>query len=89
MNRQLNSAFAHRPRYLVPYLDRLLIAASRYRASLLLFLVCCTVAAIGAVAIRNMENTSAETMKMYAVSVRGLQNIGEMQYEAQEARQGG
>ncbi len=86
MSSQLKSAFDHRPRSLVPNLDRFLIATSRHNASLLIFLVCCAVASIGAVVIRDMENTNAKTLEMYAASVRGLQNIGELQYEAQETR---
>jgi signal transduction histidine kinase len=52
----------------------------------LLFLVCCGVAAIGAIVIRDLQNANAEAQKMYTSTVYGLQQIGELQYEAQETR---
>jgi signal transduction histidine kinase len=71
---------------LARYFDWLIGAASRHNASFLLFLVCCGVAAIGVVVIRDLSAADAETLKIYAASVRGLQMIGELQYEAQETR---
>ena len=86
MSKNLKSAFSRRPGRLVPFLDRILSAASRHNATFLLFLVCCGVAAIGAIVIRDLQNANAESQRMYASTVYGLQKIGELQYEAQETR---
>jgi signal transduction histidine kinase len=67
-------------------MDRALSAASRYHASLWLFLVCCGVATIGTFAIRDLQTASREAQEMYAGSVHGLQRIGELQYDTQETR---
>jgi signal transduction histidine kinase len=82
----LKFAFNRRSTYFVPFSDRLLSAASRHNAALLLFLVCCGVAVIGAIVIRDLQAANAETERMYASSVSGLQRIGELQYYAQETR---
>jgi len=71
---------------LLPMMDRLLSSASRYHALLLLFLVCCGVATIGAFAIRDLQTASREAQEVYAGSVHGLQRIGELQYDTQETR---
>ena len=86
MTKHLKFAFVRRTPHLVPFLDRILTAASRHNATLLLFLVCCGVAVIGAFVIRDLEAANAEAQKMYSGSVHGLQQIGELQYEAQETR---
>jgi len=86
VTKHLKFAFGRRPGRLVPFLDRILSAASRHNAVLLLFLVCCGVAAIGAIVIRDLQNANTEAQKMYASTVYGLQQIGELQYEAQETR---
>lgn len=76
----------HRSRYPMPFVDRLLSAASRHNAVLLLFVVCCGVTIIGALVIRDMQQANTEAQKMYKSSVNGLQEIGELQYDAQETR---
>jgi len=86
MSRLFKHAFARRSVYPLPFLDRLLTVASRHNATLLLFLVCCGVATIGAFVIRDLKDANAEAQAMYAGSVRGLQRIGELQYDAQETR---
>ena len=68
------------------FVDRLLIALSRHNAIMLLVIVCCTVAAIGALVVRDLRAANASTQEGYARSVHGLQRIGEMQYDAQETR---
>jgi len=86
MTRQLKFAFNRRQRGLVPFLDRVLTAASRHNAAFLLFLVCCGVAVIGAFVIRDLQAANAEALRTYSSIARGLQQIGELQYEAQETR---
>ena len=68
------------------WVDRLLRAASRHKAILLLLLVCCGVAVIGAFVIRDLYAADVEAQQMYTGSVHGLQRIGELQYDAQETR---
>ena len=70
----------------MPLVDRWLSAASRHNAILLLFVVCCGVSVIGAMVIRDMQLANAEAQQMYKSSVDGLQEIGELQYDAQETR---
>lgn len=86
MTKRLKFAFTHRQPYVVPFLDRILNAASRHNAFFLLFLVCCGVAVIGAFVIRDLQAANAEAERAYSGTVRGLQQIGELQYEAQETR---
>ena len=69
-----------------PFVDRLLTAVSRHNAITLLVIVFCTVAAIGALAVRDLRAANASTQEGYTRSVHGLQRIGEMQYDAQETR---
>lgn len=71
---------------LLAMMDRALSAASRYHASIWLFLVCCGVAAIGTFAIRDLQTASRQAQEMYTGSVHGLQRIGELQYDTQETR---
>ena len=70
----------------MPVLDRILSAASRHNAALLLFLVCCGVAVIGAFVIRDLQAANAEAQRAYSGTVHGLQRIGELQYDTQETR---
>jgi len=70
----------------VTLLDRLLSAALRHNAGLMLFLVCCGVGAIGVLVIRDLQAANGEAQKTFSGSVRGLQRIGELQYDAQETR---
>jgi len=86
MTKRLKFAFNRRQPYLVPFLDRILGTASRHNATLLLFLVCCGVAVIGAFVIRDLQAANAEAERTYSGTVHGLQQIGELQYEAQETR---
>lgn len=70
----------------LPLLDRLLSIASRHNPALLLFMVCCGVAVIGAFVVRDLRAANEEAQEMYTGSVNGLQRIGELQYDAQETR---
>lgn len=85
-NKQLKNARTRGGAKSPAFLDRLLSVASRHNAGLLLLVVCCGVAVAGVFVIRDMQNTSAEAQKMYSGSVHGLQQIGELQYYAQETR---
>jgi signal transduction histidine kinase len=70
----------------VSILDRILGLASRHNATLLLVLVMGAVAVVGLFVIRDLQTANAEAQNMYAVSVHGLRQIGELQYDAQETR---
>jgi signal transduction histidine kinase len=70
----------------MPFVDRALSAASRHNVVLLLLVVCCAVAVIGGLVVRDMRETNQEAREVYEGSVRGLQQIGELQYDAQETR---
>lgn len=52
----------------------------------MLLLVCCGVAAVGAFVIRDLLAANAEAQKMYSASVPRLQQIGELQNDAQETQ---
>ncbi len=85
MSRQLKlPRYRSTPR--MPFLDRLLGAMSPRGASLLLIAVCCGVALVGAFVIRDLRAANDQAQQIYTTSVRGLQQIGELQYEAQETR---
>jgi signal transduction histidine kinase len=86
VTRRLKFAFSPRPPRLTPALDRTLSAASRHNAALLLLLVCCGVAVIGAFVIRDLQSANTEAQRAYSGTVQGLQQIGELQYDAQETR---
>jgi signal transduction histidine kinase len=49
-------------------------------------MVCLGVAVVGVFVVRDLQTASAEAQKMYSGSVHGLQQIGELQYYAQETR---
>jgi signal transduction histidine kinase len=70
----------------MPVVDRLLLDASRHNAVLLLLVICCGIALVGAFIIRDLRAANAEAQEIYTGSVHGLQKIGELQYEAQETR---
>ena len=70
----------------MPLVDRVLNASSRHNAMLLLFMVCCGVAVVGAFVIRDLRAANDEAQKIYTGSVHGLERIGELQYDAQETR---
>ena len=71
-------------------LQRLVQAVSsqiaRHSSSLLLFMVFCVVVAVGAFMIGDLHTATVQVQRMYAGSVQGLRQIGELQYEAQETR---
>lgn len=71
---------------LVSALDQALSAISRYNSAFLLFLVFCVVALVGLFGFRDLQTANSEANKMYVVSVHGLRQIGELQYDAQETR---
>ncbi len=58
----------------------------RHSSSLLLFMVFCVVMAVGAFMIGDLHTATVQAQQMYAGSVLGLRQIGELQYEAQETR---
>ena len=58
----------------------------RHSSSLLLFMVFCVVMAVGAFMIGDLHTATVQAQQMYAGSVQGLREIGELQYEAQETR---
>jgi signal transduction histidine kinase len=86
VSRQFKFAFSSKSTYPVPFLDRLLLAAPRHNAILLLFLVSAAVAMVGVFVIRDMRAANVEAQSIYTGSVHGLQMIGELQYDAQETR---
>src|SRR5260370_39856120 len=86
VKKQTKPETKRRSHYPMPLVDRWLSAASRHNAVLLLFVVCCGVTVIGALVIRYMQQANSEAQKMYKSSVNGLQEIGELQYDAQETR---
>jgi signal transduction histidine kinase len=59
---------------------------ARHSSSLLLFMVFCVVMAVGAFMIGDLHTATVQAQQMYAGSVQGLRQIGELQYEAQETR---
>lgn len=59
---------------------------SRNLATVLLFLVFSAEAGIGLLVFLDLSRSNSEMQRMYERSVRGLRQIGEMQYEAQETR---
>jgi signal transduction histidine kinase len=59
---------------------------TRHSSSLLLFMVFCVVVGVGAFMIGDLHTATVEVQRMYAGSVQGLRQIGELQYEAQETR---
>src|SRR5271157_2692319 len=66
--------------------DRVLGVFSRYPSALLLLLVFSVEVGVGMFVIRDVRTASAEAQQMYARSVLGLRQIGELQYQAQETR---
>jgi signal transduction histidine kinase len=66
--------------------DRALGLFSRYASALLLFVVFSVEVGVGIFVIRDVRTASVEAQQMYARSVLGLRQIGELQYQAQETR---
>jgi len=77
---------AQKPSRLVAAMDQVLGATSRYNMTLLMLLIFCTVAVVGYLGIRDLQNATSEAQNMYLVSVHGLLQLGELQYDAQETR---
>jgi signal transduction histidine kinase len=70
----------------VPSRDRVLGVFSRYPSALLLLVVFSVEVGVGMFVIRDVRTASVEAQQMYARSVLGLRQIGELQYQAQETR---
>jgi signal transduction histidine kinase len=66
--------------------DRALGVFSRYHSALLLLVVFGVEVGVGMFVIRDVRTASVEAQQMYARSVTGLRQIGELQYQAQETR---
>src|SRR6516164_10011492 len=77
---------AQSPVVLLSTVDRVLSAVLRHNATLLLVLVFFAVAVVGVFVIRDLQTANAEAQNIYAVSVQGLREIGELQFDAQETR---
>src|SRR6516162_10704814 len=77
---------AQSPAAPVSTMDRVVSAVLRHNATLLLVLVFCAVAVVGVFVIRDLQTANAEAQNIYAVSVQGLREIGELQFDAQETR---
>lgn len=86
MRSLLKSALKRRSVYPLPLLDRLLRAAPRHKAALLLLMVGCGASVVGAFVIRDFRAANGEAQEMYTGLVHGLQRIGELQYDTQETR---
>lgn len=69
-----------------PPRDRVLGVFSRYPSALLLLVVFSVEVGVGLFVIRDVRTVSVEAQQMYARSVLGLRQIGELQYQAQETR---
>ena len=70
----------------VPTADRALGWYSRYPSALLLLVVFSVELGVGWFVIRDVRTANAVAQQMYARSVLGLRQIGELQYQAQETR---
>jgi signal transduction histidine kinase len=66
--------------------QRVLSLASGYGYALLLLLALAIETAVGSFVISDLRSGNLEAQRIYAGSVRGLRRIGELQYDAQEAR---
>jgi signal transduction histidine kinase len=74
---------------LVAALDRALGATSphyHYNVFVLALLMFCAVAAVGFWGVRDLQKANSEVRSIYVISVHGLQQVGELQYDAQETR---
>jgi len=72
--------------YHLPFLVRHLAAGSRYDGIFLLLIVSSIVATVAVFVIRDLQASNMEAQIMYTGAVRGLQRIGELQYDTQETR---
>src|SRR6201993_252917 len=66
--------------------DRALESYSRYPSALLLLVVFSVELGVGWFVIRDVRTANADAQQMYARSVLGLRQIGDLQYQAQETR---
>jgi len=66
--------------------DRALRVYSRYSPAVLLLVVFSVEVGVGWFVIRDWHTAGVETRQMYARSVLGLRQIGDLQYQAQETR---
>jgi signal transduction histidine kinase len=66
--------------------DRALKVYSRFSSAVLLLVVFSVEVGVGLFVIRDLRAAGAEARQMYARSVLGLRQIGELQYQAQETR---
>src|ERR1700722_4424127 len=66
--------------------DRMVGAFSRYPSALLLLIVFGVEVGVGMFVIRDVRMAGIEAQQMYASSVLGLRQIGELQYDTQETR---
>jgi len=71
---------------LVQAVDRIIGTVLPRYTALVLVLVFCIVAIVGSFVMRDLQSADASADNMYRVSVRGLLQVGEMQYFAQETR---
>lgn len=67
-------------------IDLLLSRVSRRNSILLLIAVCSGMISIGFLVVRDLRSTSEEAHRIYSESIRGMQQVGELQYDAQETR---
>src|SRR5690348_14065711 len=58
----------------------------RYSFTLAFVLIGVAILCIGGFVVQDLRHTSEDTQRMYASSIRGLDLIGELQYQTQEAR---
>lgn len=86
MKTQVSFGESHLPRYPLGPLDRVLSLGARHSSVLLLLAVCFSVSVIGVLVIRDLRAANQNSEKIYSSSVRGLQRIGELQFDAQETR---
>jgi signal transduction histidine kinase len=70
----------------LPVLDRFLTGASSIQPLFLLIFICCAVTAVGAFVVRDLRKADTEAETIFTSSIQGLQNIGDLQYDAQETR---
>ena len=70
----------------IPTTDRALKVYSRYPSALLLLIVFSVELGVGWFVIRDVRTANVDAQQMYARSVLGLRQIGELQYQAQETR---
>src|SRR5215470_4925942 len=67
-------------------IDSLLHEVGRYSSTLLLLMVFCVETGVVIFVIRDLRAADREVQRIYARSVLGLRQIGELEYQAQETR---